>query len=127
MSTELRMNNFKASWNHYRENVRHYRCDDGVVEFRYQDSDDCDSLNVIIQYIETDNNDQLHELLRHIIDTMTESRRSMPFGTIIFKGYANRYYELELNQFHYNNYHFIIKEADCVMITVDDLTTSRDY
>lgn len=127
MSTELRMNNFKASWNHYRENVRHYRCDDGVVEFRYQDAENRESLNVIIQYIETDNNDKLHELIRHIIDTMTESRRSMPFGTIIFKGYANRYNDFELQRFRYNNYEFITKGTDCVMESVEDLTASDDY
>lgn len=127
MSTELRMNNFKAAWNHYRENVRHYRCDDGVVEFRYQDAEDRESLNVIIQYIETDNNDQLHELLRHIIDTMTESRRSMPFGTIILKGYANRYNDFELQQFRYRNYEFVTKDSDCVLVSVVLTTSVHDY
>ena len=118
MATELIMNNFKAAWNHYRENVKYYRCDDGVVEFRYQDGDD--GLDVVIQYIETDNNEQFHELLKQIIDDMTTSRRSMPFDTIILKRYENRYHDFDLHQFNYKNYKFIKSCGDCIMITAED-------
>ena len=121
MSTELRMNSFNAAWKHYRESVKYYRCDDGVVEFRYQDEEDGESMNVIIQYIETDNNQQLHELLKQIVDDMTTSRRSMPFGKIILKGYERRYNDFELNQFHYKNYAFVTKGNDCVMVYVEEI------
>ena len=109
MSTELRMNNFKSAWKHYKESVKHYMCDDGVVEFRYEDSPDRESINVIIQYIETNDNNQLHELIRYIIDDINSSRRLMPFGRIIFNNYSHRYNDFELERFSYKNYEFIRK------------------
>lgn len=121
MSTELRVNHFKAAWKHFQQSVKHYRCDDGVVEFRYQDAPNGESMNVIIQYIETDNNEQLHNLLRQIIDDMTNARRSIPFGKIIFQGYARRYNDFDLHHFRYRNLEFFVRDNDCVLFSVEEI------
>lgn len=121
MSTEQCVNHFKEAWKHYQQSVKHYRCDDGVVEFRYQAAPNGESLDVIISYIETNNNEQLHLLLRQMIDDMTEARRSLPFGKIIFQGYARRYNDLGLHHFRYRCKEFFVRNNDCVLFSVEEI------
>lgn len=122
MSNSLHMNNFKASWKHFKRNINTYESDDGVVEFRYEDVDNGDNINVVINYIETTNTEALHELLRTIIDDMPIDPASPDFGTIVFKGYYQSYHEFELNLFRYKTYVFRIAGNDCVMYD----TTNED-
>jgi hypothetical protein len=118
----LHMNTFQSAWNHYKQNVMGYHCDDGTIEFRYEDTDNGDTINIVINYIVTNNINALHQLLKHIIDDLpidcqTEITNSS-LGTIIFKGYSRGYTDFGLDQFHYKNKKFIVQGKDCVMISV---------
>jgi len=116
------MNNFLASWNHYKQNVMGYHSDDGNIEFRYEDNDNGDTINVVINYISTDNINSLHQLLKQIIDDLPidcqdEFTRSS-LGSIIFKGYVSDYHTFGLDYFSYKNKKFIVQGNDCVMVHV---------
>ena len=116
------MNNFQSAWNHYNQSVMGYTCDDGAIEFRYEDSDNGDTINVVINYLDTTNINALHQMLKTIIDDLpidcpNESTNSS-LGSIIFKGYVSEYQTWGLDRFRYKNKIFVIQGNDCVMITV---------
>jgi hypothetical protein len=118
----LHMNNFQTAWNHYKQQVMGYTCDDGIIEFRYEDSNNGDIINVVINYLEATNNNSLHQMLKNIIDDLpidcqNETTHSS-LGSIIFKGYGSEYQTFGLDQFHYKNNKFIVQGNDCVMVSV---------
>jgi hypothetical protein len=125
MPRHLVMNNFTSAWKHYRDNVLAYTCDDGTIEFRYEDTDNGDTINVVINYVETTNNDALHEMIRTIINDLPIDQ-TLPtnvlssFGTIIFKEYRSDYETFGLDTFVYGNKRFVKRNNDCVMVTIDD-------
>jgi len=125
MPKELFMNNFTAAWKHYRDNMLAYRCDDGIIEFRFEDSDHGGVINVVINYMETNNNDALHDMLRNIINDLPIDQ-PMPtnaltnFGTIIFKECSRCYEDYGLHTFAYGNKRFVIRNDDCVMVEIDE-------
>jgi hypothetical protein len=116
------MNTFQAAWNHYKQNVIGYHCDDGNIEFRYEDTDNGDTINVVINYIATTNINALHQMLKNIIDDLPidcqNEITNSSLGSIIFKGYVSDYQNFGLDQFHYKNKKFIVQGNDCVMISV---------
>jgi hypothetical protein len=118
------MNNFHSAWNHYKQNVMGYYCDDGNIEFRYEDADNGDTINVVINYITTNNVSALHQLLKNIIDDLPidcqDENTNSSLGSIIFKGYIADYENFGLDHFVYKNNKFIIQGNDCVMISFAD-------
>lgn len=120
----LHMNNFHSAWNHYKQNVMGYYCDDGNIEFRYEDADNGDTINVVINYITTNNVSALHQLLKNIIDDLPidcqDETTNSSLGSIIFKGYVADYENFGLDHFVYKNNKFIIQGNDCVMISFAD-------
>jgi hypothetical protein len=116
------VNTFGAAWNHFKQNVVSYTCDDGVIELRYEDSHNGAIINVVINYIETNNVNALHQLLRLIIDDLpldpVTPFTSSDMGTIIFKGFAPQYEDFGLHLFSYKNKKFEIRDNNCVMISL---------
>ena len=118
----LHMNTFQSAWNHYKQNVMGYTCDDGAIEFRYEDSDNGDTINVVINYLDTTNINALHQMLKNIIDELpidcpTEITNAS-LGSIIFKGYVSEYQTWGLDRFRYKNKTFVVQGNDCVMVSV---------
>lgn len=117
----LHVNNFQSSWNHYKQQVMGYTCDDGVIEFRYEDGDNGDVINVVINYLEATNNNSLHQMLKNIIDDLPidcqHEITNSSLGSIIFKGYGSEFQTFGLDQFHYKNNKFIVQGNDCVMVS----------
>lgn len=122
MPRHLHMNNFQSAWNHYKQNIMGYECDDGIIEFRYEDSDNGDTINIVINYLETNNISALHQVLKNIIDDLPidfpNGTTSSSLGTIIFKGYSGEYEDFGLSQFRYKNKIFVVQGSDCVMVSV---------
>ena len=121
MPRRLFMNNFTAAWKHYKDTMLAYDCDDGTIEFRFEDTDNGDTINVVINYVDTTNNDALHQMIQCIINDLPIDQ-TMPtnvlsnVGTIIFKGYSRDYEPLGLNTFVYGNKRFVCSGSDCVMV-----------
>jgi hypothetical protein len=114
------VNTFSAAWNHYKQHVLSYTCDDGVIELRYEDSNNGNIINVVINYLDTNNPHALHQMLKLIIDDLPIDSVApygpIEMGTIIFKGYAREYEAFGLHLFTYKNRKFEIQGNDCVMI-----------
>lgn len=115
------MNNFRASWRHFKNNILAYKCDDGIVEFSYQENTD-GVIDIIINHIDHIDNTKLHELLIEIIndlpfDTPNPTNALITdCGKIILKGYGDYVNEFELHTFQHNNCRFVKQDQDCVMI-----------
>lgn len=119
------MNNFTAAWKHYRDTMLAYDCDDGTIEFRFEDTDNGNTINVVINYVDTTNNDALHQMIQCIINDLPIDQTSPTnvltnLGTIIFKGYANYFQEFGLHTFSYRNKRFVCSGLDCVMVDMTD-------
>jgi hypothetical protein len=115
------VNTFTAAWKHFKQQVISYTCDAGVIELRYEDSQQGEINNVVINYIETTDVPALHQMLKTIVDDLPidpvdDTVHTSQMGTIIFKGYASQYEDFGLHLFQYKNRRFEIRDLDCVMV-----------
>lgn len=125
MPRQLQVNNFSSAWKHYRDNVISYICDSGIIEFRYEDSHGGDIINVVINYIETTDEESVHQLIKDIIADLP-IEQSIPtnalttFGSIIFKNNSNAIDDFKLRDFQYAGYRFVVQGEDCVMVSCNE-------
>lgn len=120
MPTLFPVNTLSAAWNHFKQHVVAYTCDAGVINLRYEDTEQGDIINVVINYLEINDVPALHQMLKLIVDDLPIEPvgigRGSEMGTIIFKGYAAQYREFGLDRFCYKDKVFVTRGLDCVLV-----------
>lgn len=121
MLRQLNMNNPSSAWKHFKKSSYYYTFDEGIIDFRYEDDNNC-KVNISINYIETTNNEDFHDLLRTMIDDIlnvdVDGTAEFSFGTIIIKKCATNYEELGLDRFIYKNKKFKINDSQFVLVDI---------
>jgi hypothetical protein len=124
MLRPIHMNNPIAAWRHFKESAVYYTFDEGMIDFRYEETSNGET-NIIINYVETTDNAALHELLRTMIDDLLHNNNpdtssTSQFTTIIFKGCATNFEALGLHHFQYKNKKFENAFGRFVMVDANE-------